>query len=118
MVIIQENIQSKEHKSEDFHFLPNGIWQKINGNDSYFHDVDGPELSHLSKDCQGFGRVFDYYGDPINSIIPVKNRSSSARRKQQFPFLTAKMRKKVVNAKVNRMKWRRRQRFRNFFEHF
>ena len=118
MFIIQENIQSKEHKSEAFHLLPNGIWQIINGNDSYFHDVDGPGLSYLSKDCQGFGRVFDYYGDPINSIMPPQNRSSCARRKQQFPFLTAKIRKKVVNAKVNRMKWHRRQRFRNFFEHF
>ena len=118
MFIIQENIQSKEHKSEAFHLLPNGIWQIIHGNDSYFHDVDGPGLGYLSKDCQGFGHVFDYYGDPINSIIPAKNRSSSARRKQQFPFLTAKMRKKVVNAKVNRIKWRRRQRFRSFFENF
>ena len=110
---MQENIQSKEHKSEFFDLLPNGIWQKINGNDSYFHDVDGPELSHLSKDCQGFGQVFDHYGDPINSIMPPQNRSSNARKKMQFPFLTAKNRKKV-----NRMKWHRRQRFRNFFEHF
>ena len=118
MFITQENIESKGHKSEAFDLLPNGIWQKINGNDSYFHDLDGPGLSYLSKDCKGFGRVFDYYGDPINSIMPPQNRSSRARRKQQFPFLTAKIRKKVVNAKVNRMKWRRRQRFRNFFEHF
>ena len=97
---MQENIQSKEHKSEFFDLLPNGIWQKINGNDSYFHDVDGPELSHLSKDCQGFGRVFDYYGDPMHSIMLAPNRSSSARGKQQFSFLTTKMSKKLVNAKV------------------
>ena len=115
---MQENIQSKEHKSEFFDLLPNGIWQKIHGNNSYFHDVDGPGLSYLSKDCKGFGRVFDYYGDPMHSIMLAPNRSSSARGKQQFPFLTAKMRKKLVNAKVNRMKWRRRQRLRNFFEHF
>ena len=115
---MQENIQSKEHKSEFFDLLPNGIWQKINGNDSYFHDVDGPGLSYLSKHCQGFGRVFDYYGDPMHSIMLAPNRSSSARGKQQFPFLTAKMSKKLVNTKVNRMKWHRRQRFRNFFEHF
>ena len=68
LFIIQENIQSKEDKSEAFDILTNGFLQKMNQNDSYFYYVEEPELRYLSNDCHAFGRTFDYYGDTVNVI--------------------------------------------------
>ena len=68
LFIIQENIQSKEDKSEAFDILTDGILQKINQNDSYFYYVEEPELRYLSNDCHAFGLTFDYYGDTVNVI--------------------------------------------------
>ena len=63
--VTQENIKSEENKSQTPDLLPNELFKKVDENDSYFHDVHGPQLSYLSNDCQNFGRKFDYYGDPI-----------------------------------------------------
>ena len=63
--VTQENIKSEENKSQTPDLLPNELLKKVDENDSYFHDVHGPQLSYLSNDCQNFGRKFDYYGDPI-----------------------------------------------------
>ena len=68
LFIIQENIQSKEDKSEAFDILTDGILQKINQNDSYLNYVEEPELRYLSNDCHAFGLTFDYYGDTVNVI--------------------------------------------------
>ena len=65
LFLIQEDIKSKERKSQTPDFLPNSLLKEVDETDSYFHDVDGPQLSYLSNDCQNFGRNFDYYGDPI-----------------------------------------------------
>ena len=63
--VTQENIKSEENKSQTPDLLPNELLKKVDENDSYFHDVHGPQLSYLSNDCQNFARKFDYYGDPI-----------------------------------------------------
>ena len=63
--VTQENHKSEEKKSQTPDLLPNELLKKVDENDSYFHDVHGPQLSYLSNDCQNFGRKFDYYGDQI-----------------------------------------------------